>query len=131
MKFKSLFSNTRVVKIFGAKDYMVVIAGDIESDSGNELNALTNPKLRENGYFGILRIVDPTSKVGIHIHPVYDGSWSFAVCPAEEDGKMPEWPIARAWGSVNSHSETLEIELPKSATLHVLPPVQSQPKTED
>lgn len=129
MTLKNLFGDVRTVKIFGAQDYMVIIQGGIPSNAGDELNALTNPMLREHGYFGVLHISSPDHP-GLHIHPIYDGSWSFAISPAEEDGIMPEWPIRRSWGSVNSHSETLEIDVPKSAKLTVQPPFESQPKSE-
>jgi hypothetical protein len=130
MNFKNTIESTLSVKIFGAKDYMVIVEGDISSDIGHELNTLTHPMLQEHGYFGVLFIEEPRSNAGIYIHPIYSGNWSFAVCPAEEDGKMPEWPIRRSWGSVNPQSETLEIDLPKGATLRILAPVESQPKIE-
>jgi hypothetical protein len=134
MNLKSMFGKKevsgemRTLEIFGAQDYMVIVRGGIAGDAGGELNGLTHPLLREHGYFGVLCIEDPASRTGIQIHPIYSGNWSFAVCPAEEDGAMPPWPIRRSWGTVNAHSETLEIEVPKSALLRVEPPVQSQPK---
>ncbi|HEY1170804.1 MAG TPA: hypothetical protein VGH19_05485 [Verrucomicrobiae bacterium] len=127
MSLKNLFGNTRTVKIFGAKDHLVIIEGGIPSDAGDELNSLTNPILQEHGYFGVLQISSPDNP-GLNIHPIYDGNWSFAISPVAEDGPMPEWPIRRSWGTVNSHSETLEIDVPKSAQLTVLPPFESQPK---
>jgi hypothetical protein len=130
MNLKNAFGCTRTVRIFGAQDYMVMIEGGIPSDAGNELNALTHPLLREHGYFGILCIEEPGGHPGIHIHPIYSGNWSFAVCPAEEDGTMPDWPLRRSWGSVNAQSETLEIDVPKTAMLRVLPPFESQPKNQ-
>ncbi|MES2696621.1 MAG: hypothetical protein V4773_24340 [Verrucomicrobiota bacterium] len=123
-----MFGKTRTLRIFGAQDYMVIVEGGIPSDAGGELNALTNPLLREHGYFGVLCIEEPGVEVGIHIHPIFSGNWSFAICPSVEDAAMPAWPIRRSWGSVNAHSETLEIEVPKTATLRVLPPVESEPK---
>lgn len=125
MKF---FSSTRTVKIFGAKDYFVCLQGGIPSEAGDELNALTHPLLREHGYFGILHISVSEDEPGLYIHPIYSGNWSFAVSPDQEDGELPAWPIKRSWGTVNAHSETLEIEVPKSARLHVLAPMESEPK---
>ncbi|MCD6052144.1 MAG: hypothetical protein K0Q55_3562 [Verrucomicrobia bacterium] len=124
----NFFSNTRTLKIFGAKDYLVCLEGGIASDAGNELNALTHPLLREHGYFGILHLSISDQEPGLYIHPIYSGNWSFAVSPDQEDGPMPLWPIKRSWGTINQHSETLEIEVPKSARLYVLAPVESQPK---
>lgn len=123
-----LFSNIRTIRIFGAQDYMVCVDGGIPSDSGDELNALTHPSLREHGYFGILHISVSDQEPGLHVHPIYSGSWSFAVSPDQEDGALPDWAIRRSWGTVNAHSETLEIDVPRSARLRVLPPVESQPK---
>ena len=123
----NIFSSMRTIRIFGAKDYMVIVEGGIPSDSGNELNATTHPKLREHGYFGVLKIATD-DETGIHVHPIYDGSWSFAVAPCGEDMPLPDWPILRSWGTQNDHSETLEIQVPKSARLTVEPPVESQPK---
>lgn len=127
MNFRKLFGGSRTAKIFGAKDYLVIIEGDVPCDAGNELNALTHPSLREHGYFGVLHF-KAADHPGIHVHPIYDGSWSFAVSPAEEDGTLPPWAIRRAWGTVNAHSETLEIDLPADAHIEVLAPVESQPK---
>ena len=115
------------IRIFGAQDYLVIVEGSIASDCGGELNALTHPSLREQGYFGVLKI-ETEDGAGVHVHPIYDGSWSFAVSPSAEDEPLPDWPIRRTWGTVNEHSETLEINAPKSARLTVLPPVESQPK---
>jgi len=134
MNLKSLFEKKnvsegmRTVKIFGAKDYLVIVDGDIPCDAGHELNGLTHPMLREHGYFGVLCLEESGSHTGIQIHPIYSGNWSFAVCPAEEDGAMPPWSIRRSWGSMNAHSETLVIDVPGSAILRVEPPVESQPK---
>jgi hypothetical protein len=123
----NIFSAMRTIRFFGSQDYIVMVEGGIPSDSGKELNATTHPMLREHGYFGVLKIATEDD-TGLNIHPIYDGSWSFAVSPCLEDSPLPDWPISRAWGSINEHSETLEIQVPKSARLTVHPPIKSQPK---
>jgi hypothetical protein len=118
----------KTIKIFGAQDYLVCIDGDISSNYGTELNSLTHPLLREHGYFGILHISGPEDDSGLYVHPIYSGNWSFAISPAEEDGSMPDWSIRRSWGSINAHSETIELTVPNGAILRVLAPIESQPK---
>jgi len=118
----------RTIRIFGAQDYIIVIEGGIPSDSGDELNATTHPQLREHGYMGILHISAGESEPGLYIHPIFSGTWSFAVSPDENFEQPPDWPTRRSWGADNEGSETIEIEVPSDAKLTVMPPFPSQPK---
>ena len=114
----SAFSKTRSARIYGASDRFTIVEGGISDD--NELNATTTPKLQDGGYVGTLLLCTGRDGESMHIHAFYDGSWSFAISPADGDANpLPNWPLRRIWGKDNEHSETLEIEVPNDARLTV------------
>ena len=111
----TLFGKTRSARIWGASDRMICVKGiDAETD---EFNVTSHPKLHDGAYVATLKI-DAGVEGSPHVHAFYDGCWSFAVSPGEDGVEsLPAWPIQRFWGSVNNHSETLEIEVPKKASI--------------
>lgn len=54
--------------------------------------------------------------LGLFIHVIYDGCWSFAISGGIEE-HMPDWKVTRTWGEDCEYSETLYIEVPDDAYL--------------
>ena len=114
-----LSSKVQRAKFWGYGDRMVCVSG-IKGE-GNEFNVTSHPKLHDGGYVATSLITTGRPQESLHIHAFYDGHWSFAVSPADMDFEAPpSWPVIRSWGTVNEHSETLEIEVPNDASLSVV-----------
>lgn len=68
-----------------------------------------------------ITVMSPQEFLGLEIHVLYAGAWSFAVQPTEDtEGDwcdFPEWPIRRTWGGGRGYSELLEIDVPDDATI--------------
>lgn len=109
---------------WGAGDSMICCQGI--AGEGDEFNVMTHPKLQDGGYVATLEITAPGEDQGLFIHAFYSGHWSFAVSPSNgELDSMPAWPIERAWGTINAHSETLKIYCPKQARLSVIDRIEA------
>jgi hypothetical protein len=106
-------SDDFVAAVFwGASDRMICCKG-IGGET-NEFNTTSHPKLAHAGYVATLEIQTASSEPALLLHAFYSGHWSFAVSPGSEDSdELPSWKIAREWGSVNQHSETLTIFCPR------------------
>ena len=109
---------------WGASDRMICCKGI--AGEGNEFNVTSHPKLQDGGYVATLEISIPGQEQGVFIHAFYSGHWSFAVSPSSEVSEdLPSWPIAREWGTVNEHSETLKIFCPKNASVKVVDRIEA------
>ena len=109
---------------WGASDRMICCKG-IKSES-NEFNVTSHPKLNDGGYVATLEISAPNEEQGVFIHAFYSGHWSFAVSPSNEmSDEMPSWEITREWGTVNQHSESLNIYCPEGAEVKVIERIES------
>ena len=101
-------------------------ASPASKGEGNEFNVTSHPKLHDGGYVATFLMTTDRPNESLHIHAFYDGHWSFAVSPADMDFEAPpSWPVNRSWGTVNEHSETLEIEVPNDARLSVVDRITS------
>jgi hypothetical protein len=101
----------REISIFGSADYMVCVSG---VDDHGEFNGTSDPLMHDGGYSATLEI-ERSDGDPLHVHCFYNGQWSFAFSPVEDGDELP--PHHRTWGSVNDHSETLTIELPKGSSI--------------
>jgi len=109
---------------WGASDRMICCKGI--AGEGNEFNVTSHPKLHDGGYVATLEITAPNEDLGLFIHAFYSGHWSFAVSPSNEmTDEMPNWSITHEWGSVNEHSETLNIYCPSGSEVHVIDRIEN------
>lgn len=114
-----LFSSTQSAKFWGAGDRMICTSG--VKGEGDEFNVTSHPQLHDGGYVATFLLTNGRPGESLFVHVFYDGHWSFAVSPADPDVEAPPpWPIVREWGTVNEHSETLKLELPKDVRLSVV-----------
>ena len=122
-KKENLSSGNKAI-FWGASDRMICCKG-INSET-NEFNVTSHPKLKDGGYVATLEISAPNEEQGIFIHAFYSGHWSFAVSPSNEMfDEMPSWEISRDWGTVNQHSETLNIYCPKDSVVKVIDRIEN------
>ncbi|WP_146204556.1 hypothetical protein [Massilia glaciei] len=102
---------------------MICCKGIAGSD---EFNVTSHPKLHDGGYVATLEIFVPDELQGVFIHAFYSGHWSFAVSPSNEDtDSLPSWSVAREWGTINQHSETLTISCPTNASVKVVDRIET------
>lgn len=109
---------------WGASDRMICCKGI--AGEGNEFNVTSHPKLQDGGYVATLEISAPGEEQGVFIHAFYSGHWSFAVSPSSEaSDDMPSWSVAREWGTMNAHSETLKIFCPRNSSVKVIDRIEA------
>jgi hypothetical protein len=114
-----MFSKIRKVRFWGAGDAQICCSGNICED--DEFTTYDHPQMAEEGHVATFKLIDDNSEQGLLVHVHYTGHWSFAVSPSNVDiDELPEWEIVREWGSINSYSETLLIECPKSVKAFVI-----------
>ena len=94
--------------VFGASDDLIEVNCD-----GHimEHNIVSNCPYR-----GTIFVHSDT--IGIEVHCVYTGCWSFAIRPDCKYGEtMPNWNITRTFGDKVQYSETVVIDLPDDAMI--------------
>ena len=52
----------------------------------------------------------------LRIIAIYDGCWSFAIAPVDEDIPLPSWPVKYSLND-RGYSTFMEIEVPDNSTL--------------
>lgn len=92
------------VTIYGASDDLIEIAGCKGADEFNaSMKDNDNPLMAEfvlSGEGGQIRIV-----------ALYDGCWSFAIAPVDEEVPIPAWPIKMSLHE-RGYSTLVEIDVP-------------------
>jgi hypothetical protein len=117
----------RTFRITGAGDRFIYPSG-IEGCT-DELNASTHPLLNDGGYVSRMVLSSAISGESLAIHAIYDGSWSFALSPADPDSPYPSWCIRRQWGTEHTESEALEIDVPPDTKFMVVEPLETGPSS--
>lgn len=97
------------MKIYGASDDLI----EVEDIKGaDEFGAYGSEPIRDEfivaGSGGQLRLI-----------AIYDGCWSFAIAPVDEDVPIPNWPVRVSLGE-RGYSTLLEIDTPPDATINRL-----------
>jgi hypothetical protein len=107
----------KTLHMYGASDDLIEVEGIAGED---EYSGTTNG----NPYVTTFVVKSPSEPLGLEIHVLYAGGWSFAVQPTEDkDGdfcEFPNWPIRRTWGDGEynrGYSELLEIDVPDDAVI--------------
>lgn len=105
----------KTLRMYGASDDLIEVEGIEGEDEYNRYNKEPWP------YVTTFVVMSPQQFLGLEIHVLYAGGWSFAVQPTEDtEGDycdFPEWPIRRTWGGGRGYSELLEIDVPDDATI--------------
>jgi hypothetical protein len=108
VRFRLLYHQTtkgnkmKTITIYGASDDLIEVDGDCAGC--DEYNARMHGILA-----GTLHLED--GKNHIRVHCVYDGSWSFAVCPQDGDCDNMPFPINYSFGDKSPYSWTVRIDV--------------------
>ena len=92
----------KTLRVFGASDDLLEVRGMVEDEFDGK---------------GVLHL--ESNGILIVVHPIYAGSWGFAVTTEVGDDcdLMPDWPIRCSFGEDVQFSETLEIDVPDDTRL--------------
>ena len=92
------------VKIYGASDDLLEIEGDILG--ADEYNVFSDEIL-----LGYIYLCNFDTDLMLKIYVLYDGYWSFALSPQDEE-KPFDIKIERSFGKDVSYSETVVLTVP-------------------
>ena len=99
---------SKTVTVSGASDDLVEWEG---CDGADEFNIISSEV-----WVGTFLLDSPTEG-RMHVHAVYDGTWSFAVARPDEDVLLPDWPVIVRDSPHNGYSTEVAIECPDDVFL--------------